>query len=110
MTPKTVQMLLVSNIYMASLEIISKPSWSSAPPSIATTPGKRITSTTQKSFFDYSISLWSNLSDDTKNSSNVNSFKRSTLRELWARLLKSIAVSILLFHILTIYVFFSLTT
>ena len=36
--------LWYTDVYIASLQI-SKPTWSSAPPSIATTPGKRITST-----------------------------------------------------------------
>ena len=44
------------------------------------------TSTAQRSFLDHSISIWNKLGDDTKNNSNVTSFKRSTWRELWARL------------------------
>ena len=42
------------------------------------------TSTAQTSFFDHSISLWNDLGNYIKSSSNVISFKRFTRRELWA--------------------------
>ena len=51
------------------------------------------TSTGQRSFFDHSISSWNNLSDDTENSSNVISFKRSARRDC-GPVYKLIAVSI----------------
>ena len=46
------------------------------------------TSTAQRSFFDHSISSWNNLNDDTKNSSNVTSFKCSVLNGPFINLLQ----------------------
>ena len=42
------------------------------------------TSIALKSFFDHSISLWHNLCDGTRSTSNVTSFKRFVRLELWA--------------------------
>jgi hypothetical protein len=42
--------------------------------------------TGQRSFFDHAIISWNKLSEETNNSTNINSFKRSARKELWARL------------------------
>ena len=42
------------------------------------------TSTAQRSFFDHAITSWNNLSEETKNSTSVNSFKCCARKELWA--------------------------
>ena len=47
---------------------------------------KKRTSTVQRSFFDHAISSWNKLSEETKNSINIDIFKRSARNELWTYL------------------------